>query len=260
MEAKIIQDKRQIENFCMRNPDLYLYHIGDLDDFFWPHITWFGLVENNDLTELAFLYQDEKMPILCALSDNLYRSLKLLETINDQLPAAFYSHLVPGADKELGNLWGMEPHGRYLRMMLDNSVKQYAAEKTEILTNNDLLEVQEFYQNSYPGNWFAKRMIETGMYLGYRINGELVAVAGVHVYSEEFGVASLGNITVRPDCRGKGIASRITSALCKRLQERVQIIGLNVKSDNHAAISCYEKVGFSIKAEYDEFMIRRLRG
>jgi len=32
-------------------------------------------------------------------------------------------------------------------------------------------------------------------------------------------------------------------------------IGLNVKADNHAAISCYKKNGFEIVASYGEFVV-----
>ena len=35
-------------------------------------------------------------------------------------------------------------------------------------------------------------------------------------------------------------------------------VGLNVKADNGAAISCYKKLGFEPVASYGEFMVRRL--
>jgi hypothetical protein len=34
MNAVQLQDKKRIETFLRRNPELYIYAIGDLDDFF----------------------------------------------------------------------------------------------------------------------------------------------------------------------------------------------------------------------------------
>jgi ribosomal protein S18 acetylase RimI-like enzyme len=100
-------------------------------------------------------------------------------------------------------------------------------------------------------------MLDTGQYLGARIDGRLCAVAGVHVFSEAYGVAALGNITTRPEHRGKGLAGLVTGVLCRRLRQRVDWIGLNVDAENVAAIACYRKLGFARVADYGEFMVER---
>lgn len=126
------------------------------------------------------------------------------------------------------------------------------------LTRADLADVAELFTASYPGNWFDPRMLDTGQYLGARIGGHLCAVAGVHVYSEAYGVAALGNITTRPEHRGKGLAGLVTGALCRRLRHGVDWIGLNVHAENAAAIACYRRLGFARVADYGEYMVQRV--
>jgi predicted GNAT family acetyltransferase len=125
------------------------------------------------------------------------------------------------------------------------------------LSRTDLAEVTEFYQRSYPGNWFDPRMLETGQYFGLREQGALVSVAGVHVYSPQYRVAALGNIATLPDCRGQGFARRVTAAVCRSLLSSVDYIGLNVKADNSPAIRCYQRLGFETVTSYGEFALRR---
>ena len=120
----------------------------------------------------------------------------------------------------------------------------------------DIPIINEFYSAAYPENWFDKRMLETQKYFGYFVENKLVGIAGIHVYSEEYKVAALGNIATHPEFRGRQIGYKLTSHLCIDLMQTVSYIGLNVKSDNIAAISCYRKVGFEIVGSYDECYIR----
>jgi len=113
-----------------------------------------------------------------------------------------------------------------------------------------------FYKVAYPENWFDSRMVESGKYFGYFNEGSLVGIAGIHVYSPEYHIAALGNIAVHPDFRGRKIACKLTSVLCYDLKKSVDIIGLNVKSDNIAAIKCYDNIGFEIRSFYDECLIK----
>jgi predicted GNAT family acetyltransferase len=83
-----------------------------------------------------------------------------------------------------------------------------------------------------------------------------VSVAGVHVYSRQHKVAALGNITTRPDARGKGLATTVTARLCQELlRAGIECVGLNVKADNQSAITCYEKLGFERVADYGAYTV-----
>src|SRR5664280_357173 len=74
------------------------------------------------------------------------------------------------------------------------------------LSIEDLAIIKELYSVSYPQNWFDSRMLETNKYYGYFINYKLVGVSGIHVFSEEYKVAALGNIATHPDYRGQQLS------------------------------------------------------
>lgn len=125
------------------------------------------------------------------------------------------------------------------------------------LSTRDLPAIHALYQEAYPGNWFDPRMLATGQFCGAFEGPRLVAIAGVHVYSERQRVAALGNITTHPARRGEGLGTAVTAALCRRLLAEVGDIGLNVKADNLVAQRCYARIGFEVCAEYDELTATR---
>jgi predicted GNAT family acetyltransferase len=128
------------------------------------------------------------------------------------------------------------------------------------LTAEDHEEISALYAASYPGNWFDMRMLETGHYYGLRDGGELLSIAGIHVYSPRYRIAALGNITTHPKARGRGYAARVTAKLCRELLHTVDHIGLGVKSDNIGAIACYTRLGFTQVGQYNEYALELGRG
>jgi predicted GNAT family acetyltransferase len=101
-------------------------------------------------------------------------------------------------------------------------------------------------------------MLLTGKFYGYRKNGHLLSIGGIHVFSPVYRVAALGNITTHPEYRNQGMGRAVTAKLCLSLLENVDIIGLNVKQDNLPAINLYKSLGFKISSEYGEFSLKNL--
>ena len=78
-------------------------------------------------------------------------------------------------------------------------------------------------------------------------------VAVTFTWSLEYGGldAALDEVYLRPGVRGRGIASEVLSAICKRLFEAgVQLIDLEVDRDNAAARRLYERMGFEPRESY----------
>ncbi len=254
-----LQDKETIESFLRRNPELHIYALGDLDDFFWPHTTWFGRQEAGDLKDIVLVYAGRAMPTVIAEAEQPEGMRSLLQEMGSRLPQRFHAHLSLGVESIFENSHIMYPHGMHCRMALRNGTRVRDVEDSRVVSLGpaNLDEVLALYEESYPGNWFDARMLETGRYYGLRDAGGLLSVAGVHVYSRRYRVAALGNIATHPAHRGKGYGTRVTGRLCRTLLDEVEHIGLNVKTDNEPALRCYRRLGLEVVARYAEFDFER---
>jgi ribosomal protein S18 acetylase RimI-like enzyme len=259
MRPICLHDKTSIESFLRKNSDLHIYSIGDLDDFFWPYTTWYALPGNKEPQAIALMYTGQELPTLLALSEQPIVMARLLELIVHLLPRRFYAHLSSGLEDVFQAGHSIDSHGTHYKMVLHQPSRVGDLQDCDIvrLGGSDLDDLCRFYRESYPGNWFEPRMLETNQYFGIRREGQFVSAAGVHVYSETYRVAALGNIATHPAYRRRGYGRAITTHLCRSLLEKVDHVGLNVKADNEAAVCCYQKVGFEINASYGEFVIER---
>ncbi|MCA9548102.1 MAG: GNAT family N-acetyltransferase, partial [Myxococcales bacterium] len=82
--------------------------------------------------------------------------------------------------------------------------------------------------------------------------GNLISAAGVHVMSERYDVAAIGNIVTHLDHRGQGLATRCVRHLLDRLVPKVSHVALNVQPENGAAVACYTKFGFTERFQFLE--------
>ena len=260
MSAICLHDKTVIERYLRKNTDLHIYSIGDLDDFFWPYTTWYALACENSPEAVALLYTGQTIPTLLAVSDHLPAMIGLLESIIHLLPMQFYAHLSLGLERIFQDTHRLESHGEHFKMALGDPSSLFDLDCSRVipLTISDLSDIIQLYEESYPGNWFDRRMLETNQYFGFRKDDQLISIAGIHVYSEAYGVAALGNITTHPRYRNQGYGTLVTARTCQSLSEKVDHIGLNVKADNRIAVSSYEKLGFEVIASYGEFSIQDL--
>ncbi|MEA3225662.1 MAG: GNAT family N-acetyltransferase [Planctomycetota bacterium] len=257
METCCLHDKAEIEAFLRKNVYLHIYSIGDLDDFFWHNTLWYALKDGDDIQALVMLYTVPPVPTLHAMNEEKDLMAKLLRSVLHLLPGRFHAHLSPGLAEVFAKRGTVESNKKHYKMALNDRSHFQTIDCSQVvrLTADDLDEMLRLYEEAYPGNWFNPRMLETGQYFGIRKENRLVSVAGVHVYSQEYKVASLGNVVTHPDHRNNGYAKAATTRLCQSLTESTDHIGLNVKAGNAAALSLYEKLGFEIISPYYECMI-----
>jgi len=257
MTVQRLDSKRDIEAFLRDSPELHIYSLGDLDDFFWPYTIWYGWEEEGALKDVALVYLSRTLPTVVGISRRPAVMCTLLGEIVLMLPEMVYAHLSPGVERAFSRTHVLESHGPHYKMSLRDTscVRDVDCSETIPLTVRDSVDMVQLYQESYPGNWFDLRAVEIGQYFGLRQDGRLVSVAGVHVYSEDYKVAALGNIVTHPAYRRRGYARQVTARLCQSVLEKVEYVGLNVKANNDAAIACYTGLGFEIIAPYGEFTL-----
>ena len=251
-----IKDRKNLEDYFRQALSLHLYSLGDLDDFYWPYCTYYGSLDQDHLKNVCLLYQGDGLPVFLALGEI---DPDFLTRLSAQLPEEFYAHLSPRLENVFRPAYQIEEYGPHLKMFLDDfsQLEKHQTENTYPITENDLPAVKELYKESYPGNAFDPRMLETGQYFGLSYQKKLVSIAGIHVYSPTYRVAALGNITTHPEFRSRGFGRAVTTRLCQELADQVTLIGLNVKSDNQTAIALYLDLGFRISDDYGEFSLQK---
>lgn len=257
MKVICLHDKTEIESFLRTNTFLHIYSIGDLDDFFWPYTTWYALKQGESIKAIVLVYTGLATPSVLALAEeNLVSMQELLSSATHLLPTRFYLHLSPGLEKILKENYKLKSHGKHYKMALKNKVLLDNIDTSQVisLSRANLTNICKLYKESYPGNWFEPRMLDAYQYYGIRGQDGLISIAGVHVYSQQYKIAALGNIATHPSLRGKGLGKSVTAKLCKSLMKTVDHIGLNVNTDNISAVVCYKKLGFEIVSTYEEYM------
>jgi predicted GNAT family acetyltransferase len=92
---------------------------------------------------------------------------------------------------------------------------------------------------------FTLRTHELGTFLGIRIGGQLVAMAGERMKPANY--TEMTAICVHPDHRGRGYAQVLLGAVASQITARGEIPFLHVFSKNDSAIALYRRQGMEIR-------------
>lgn len=106
---------------------------------------------------------------------------------------------------------------------------------------------------------FAPYQVEDGFFFGAADDeGRLAAIGGTHIINREEGVAAIGNVYTRSDCRGKGYARAITTEIVSQLRAAgLPLLVLNVNRENTIARKLYDSLGFVEHCSFVEGIVRR---
>ncbi|MEZ5360617.1 MAG: GNAT family N-acetyltransferase [Candidatus Zixiibacteriota bacterium] len=255
---KLTTDKAGLYRHFQKNPVLYSYLIGDLDDFYFPLCTW-PVIENEegDIEDAVLLYNNPRFVCVQAFGQTDRFEQLLTETL-PHLPDRFYCHYLKPYRDLFRQSFEEKPLSTHIKMKLKNFTPHHSEdENLRRLSMDDFDAIIDLYEAAYPDRYFDERLLATGKFFGISAGPAIIAVAGVHVYSKEYDIAVLGSIATHPDYRGRGLATRVTSRLIQELQQSVGLIALNVQHHNVPAIRCYEKLGFIKHCEYEEALFER---
>ena len=259
MQLVQITDRSQLAEYFKQDINLHLYSLGDLDDFYWPGTKFYGIRTSTGIDKVILLYSGEGLQVLLVLTNSDVFDEHFINQLVPLIPDQVYCHLSPGLEMLFSTYYSVIDHGSHFKMSLIDlsEIKKVNTASTILITQDQLDEVQLLFDHSYPDNAFDPRMLSTGQYYGCWKNEQLVCAGGVHVYSQTYNVAALGNITTHPDYRNQGLGRTITARLCLALSERVDHIGLNVKANNEPALHLYQSLGFQISSNYGEFSLKK---
>ena len=95
-----------------------------------------------------------------------------------------------------------------------------------------------------PGPFYA-RTHELGTFLGIRVDGQLVAMAGERMKPAQY--TEMTAVCVHPAHRGRGYGQMLLSAISRGIVSRGEIPFLHVFTSNHSAIALYRRQGMEIR-------------
>jgi ribosomal protein S18 acetylase RimI-like enzyme len=238
-----LTDKHEIRTRLESDRDWALYALADLDEGMFEQSEWWGSGDG-----LALVFHGLAIRPIFVMGElgDVRELLSALPTESGYLN--LQAHAVEAADGRFIYRDRRDMH----RMILDAFVPR--AGSAEPLTPMDRAVIEAlFATGDGAGVAFMPSQLATGYFRGVRERGELVAVAGIHVVSILEGVAGVGNVFVRSDRRGRGLAQVVLSATVAAVRRAgVRTIGLNVEHSNIAAIHAYHNLGFRTRVRYFE--------
>lgn len=255
-----ITDPELVRRYFEADPEVHLYGLADLDEPIWSTSRWWGLETDNELLAVVADIRLEGIstPIFYAQgrADDV-DLVTLAGLVSDEIPDSCMAVLALGVVESLDH-FRVEPEGVFQRMVLRDhhaceaqaQAKRAGVGDLERLWNLIVREKSEI-------TFLSPTMLEEVDYRVATFEGEVVAMAGVHIYSERASVAAIGNVLTAADHRREGLASKLISDLCAELIRSVGLIGLNHRVGNMAAERCYEKLGFAAVHTYWEGSLYR---
>jgi ribosomal protein S18 acetylase RimI-like enzyme len=235
---------------CLEQDRWYAaYAIGDMEPGFYEQCRWLGAEIAGELRSLALLFEGLDPPALFLMGEPLGLTMILGAALRPELVwftcreahlAALQTHY------QTGDLEHM------LRMtLLPADFRSVSVIDVERLGPGYAGELSRMYASAQ-GNAFSPYQLARGVFYGVKQRGQLVSAAGTHIVARTMGLAAVGNVFTYPEHRGRGYATRCTSAVCLDLLEMGLDVVLNVAHDNADAVHIYEKLGFKVHCPFVE--------
>lgn len=139
-----------------------------------------------------------------------------------------------------------------VQLVLDRLAGVPATVGFESLDADDAPEMLALAKLTEPGP-FEPRTHELGGFLGVKVDGRLVAMAGERMKPEGF--TEVSGVCTHPDHRGRGYAAMLSTAVAERILARGETPFLHAFTTNDAAIALYERLGFRLRTAVEVLVL-----
>jgi GNAT superfamily N-acetyltransferase len=229
------------------------YAIGDLEPEHRSHARFIGRLLDGAADALVLVYAPPAFTSIVPCGDE-----DGIRAIFAEAPVLPASTLFLIRRRDLAALelrYRVEQRWAMLRMVIETTaVRATRVVEAEVrrLVDADLPALGALYA-IWPDSVFNRSMFVSGVYYGAFRGGDLVAAAGTHTISIRHGIAVIGNVYTHPAHRGAGLGMAVTGSVAQALgAQGARDVVLNVREDNGAAISTYERLGFVLHEPFWE--------
>lgn len=190
--------------------------------------------------ELARRYDPEVGPFAAVDTDDPAHLGRLGLLVAEHGPVVFLQRgeipVPPGTTVRLA--------GPGVQLVLDRLAAVPTTVEPEPLGTDDVAEMVDLARLTEPGP-FEARTPELGGFLGIRVGGRLVAMAGERMRPEGF--TEVSGVCTHPGHRGRGYGAMLSAAVADRILARGETPFLHAYAGNHGAIALYERLGFVLR-------------
>lgn len=150
--------------------------------------------------------------------------------------------------------WTIDVAFPCLQLVADEIVDRAPEIPLVDLGPDDAKEMVDLVALTNPGP-FSERTIELGRYVGHRIDGRLVAMAGERMRAPGF--VEVSAVCTTPDHRGRGLGAACTLAIVRHIRANGDEAFLHVMNTNTSALRLYLARGFVVRREIDVVITRK---
>lgn len=261
--ARPTNDTAALRLLLAKDPIGGAYMLGDLDPQYAPFCSWFVSADSDGQDDtIVMVYDGLSAPAVLTLGspDGV---AAILDGFIEALPEHAHAHLAAGHRAVFLRHYDIDTERPMARMgvrgaeLVVDPAWDQRPDPVIALGHRDTGDIMALSRH-YPDSFFEPSQLSSGYYLGVRVAGELVSMAGVHIVSAVDRLAVIGNVVTHPDHRGRGLSTACTGLLCRRLAEGGHdLIALNVERDNRSAVRVYEKLGFRVHLTFTQGFIGR---
>ncbi len=195
---------------------------------------------------------DPDVAVFAALADDAgpsaWDDLASLTAPGTQLVVVDVPFDPPSSWEIIGRIAGVQLIGEDVKVEDDPEAIELGPE--------DEPEMAALVERTKPGPW-RPRTIELGRYIGVRVDGELVAMAGERLRPR--GWVEISAVCTDERFRGRGLGSRLIRAVGAGIVDRGELPMLHASSDNVNAIRLYESMGFVFRRDREFLRLRTPR-
>ncbi|MCW5729581.1 MAG: GNAT family N-acetyltransferase [Alphaproteobacteria bacterium] len=254
------RDPAELAAWLETDVAMNIFGLCDLDPAERPHTRWLGLEEEGQLAALLLVYTRLDLPLVL-LHGPPAEACKMLEQCLDLLPERFHLSVPQPLDRKLSLPSARFEHRVDYFRMTPTSPAGRRWTRPELcplgIEHAGIMRGLLYDHDAYGDAWFSDDLLHSGLYRGWIENGELLGAIGVHAVSGNYRVAATGNLAVRPDQRGRGIARMLKEGLLAELNERGWRSAFNVRSDNRQALAFHARLGCHVAGTLREYVVTR---
>lgn len=233
--------REEMAAFLERDRLLTAYALADLDRRYVEGARWWLARRGSAPVAAALVMADLAFHPLFLIGESDGAAHLLRHAVREpRIVAAAPPELRPALD----SCYRLERVDHMLRMVVDGeSFRSSETQGVVRLTADHVEDVIDLYGIA-ARSYFTPRRLEDELYFGVYEGSTLIAAAGTHVRSGEFGVAAVGNVLTRAPYRNRGLGRACTAAVTAACLAEHRDVVLNVREDNAPAIAVYRRLGY----------------